>query len=193
MNFLAHAVLSKLDEPLLLGNMVADMISKQQELIFPPTIQYGIRQHRFIDSFTDEHQEVRRSVALLRPNHKKYSPVVMDVLWDLMLAENWDTYIDIPIRSFITEVYSMLKANEAVFPDKLKGKFNFLIEKDFLFMYTNKVGMATILEKIEKSTAFPSNFSNAILDYEEHHSVFEDSFSVFFPELVTALEQEDSF
>ncbi len=188
MNFLAHALLSNNVEHILLGNLVADIISKKDELFFSSKILHGIDHHRAIDHFTDHHVEVKKCVQLIRPNHGKYAPVVTDLLWDLVLAENWDTYCDVPLRTFTNQVYQSLRNNWVHFPPNVQSKFDYLINQDFLFMYSHLEGMQIILNKIEARTAFKSNFSSALLDYEKHHTSFTKSFLVFFSDLIEYLK-----
>ena len=88
MNFLAHAWLSFHDPDLLAGNMMADFVRGKQSQVFSPAVQQGIRLHRAIDAFTDQHPETRRASAYLREACGRYSGVFMDVIYDHFLARD---------------------------------------------------------------------------------------------------------
>ena len=53
MNFLAHLYLSGNNEPVMIGNFIADHLKGKQWMALPEEIQKGVVLHRFIDSFTD--------------------------------------------------------------------------------------------------------------------------------------------
>ena len=82
MNFLAHLYLSGNDEPLMVGNFIADHIRGYDWKAFPQQIQNGILLHRFIDEYTDNHPIVEQSKALMRNTFHKYTPVISDIYFD---------------------------------------------------------------------------------------------------------------
>ena len=57
---------------------------------YPPAVQAGIRLHRAIDTFTDQHPVVRRSTQRLREaGYGKYAGVISDMFLDHFLAHNF--------------------------------------------------------------------------------------------------------
>jgi acyl carrier protein phosphodiesterase len=104
MNHLAHFVLSGGDADLAIGNFVADFITNRQLPDFTEAVQRGIRLHREIDAFTDAHPIVKQSTKRLHPFHHKYSPVIVDVYYDFLLAKNWDTFFELKIKNSKLEI-----------------------------------------------------------------------------------------
>ena len=92
MNFLAHLYLSGDDKEIMLGNLIADSVKGNAILDFNEGVQEGIRLHRRIDHFTDEHPIVQRSKERLRPKYHKFAGVVTDMFYDHFLARDWDHY-----------------------------------------------------------------------------------------------------
>jgi acyl carrier protein phosphodiesterase len=99
MNHLAHFVLSGDDTDLAIGNFVADFITNRQLPDFTEGVQRGIWLHREIDAFTDAHPVVKQSTKRLHPFHHKYSPVIVDVYYDFLLAKNWDKLFELKIKN----------------------------------------------------------------------------------------------
>jgi acyl carrier protein phosphodiesterase len=99
MNHLAHFVLSGGDADLAIGNFVADFITNRQLPDFSAAVQRGIHLHREIDAFTDAHPIVKQSTKRLHPFHHKYSPVIVDVYYDFLLAKNWDKFFELKIKN----------------------------------------------------------------------------------------------
>ena len=92
MNFLAHLFLAgPAAAPdyagRLVGQFIADSVPGRQLLAYPAAVQVGIRAHRAIDAFTDQHPLVRRTTARLRAaGLGKYAGVVADMGYDHLLA-----------------------------------------------------------------------------------------------------------
>jgi acyl carrier protein phosphodiesterase len=104
MNHLAHFVLSGGDADLAIGNFVADFITNRQLPDFSAGVQRGIWLHREIDAFTDSHPIVKQSTKRLHPFHHKYSPVIVDVYYDYLLAKNWDSFFELKIKNSKLEI-----------------------------------------------------------------------------------------
>ena len=85
MNHLAHCFLSD-DDDILLGNFIGDYIKGSTWKLLPEPVQKGIFIHRHIDAYTDAHEACDRSVNRIRTFAGRYSPPMVDVLYDHILA-----------------------------------------------------------------------------------------------------------
>ncbi len=92
MNFLAHVYLSGNNEQLILGNLIADAVKGKQIDNFSHDIVKGIKLHRLIDSYTDNHAVFKKSVNRLEVVYKKYASVICDIFYDHFLAKNFHVY-----------------------------------------------------------------------------------------------------
>ncbi len=184
MNFLAHIYLSCDHNELLVGNFMADFVSNRQVKSLSPSIQQGIMLHRAIDSFTDNHPLVRQGCVRLRKDHGKYAPVVIDLLYDYVLASNWEKYYPLPLEEFSQNVYSIFNENIDLFPDKLQKRIPLMIQDDFLTKYRTIEGLSFALRMMDKRTKFPSQFTKAAEQIIEEKELFESEFHRFFPEVI---------
>jgi acyl carrier protein phosphodiesterase len=75
MNWLAHLHLSEPNPEFRLGNLLADIATKQSLASLPAAFQRGITQHRRIDAFTDSHPLAGVSRALQRIGSRLRRPV----------------------------------------------------------------------------------------------------------------------
>ena len=55
MNYLAHLYLSGESEKVIVGNFIGDYVKGKSFTDYPEQIAGGIKLHRSIDSFTDQH------------------------------------------------------------------------------------------------------------------------------------------
>ncbi len=209
MNHLAHFVLSNGDADLAVGNFVADFITNRQLPDFTEGVQRGIWLHREIDAFTDAHPIVKQSTKRLHPFHHKYSPVIVDVYYDFLLAKNWDKLFELKIKNselkvddlifnaelskqdtpsvslpfFVENVYNLLTIRHLELPERLKMMLPKMIAGNFLMQPTTFKGLEKSFARIEKHAAFPGNFGNAAEHLEEFLDAFDAEFCAFFPDL----------
>jgi acyl carrier protein phosphodiesterase len=59
-----------------------------------------------------------------------------------------------------------------------------MIDGNFLIKYTTIEGLMFTFEKIQEAARFPSDFSQAIEDLENHYDTLYQEFNYFFPDLV---------
>ena len=190
MNFLAHLYLSCGDDDLLVGNFIADFISNKELTNYPDQVVEGIMLHRAIDSYTDSHPIVRKSVSRLHESQGKYSPVVMDIMFDYLLGRSWKIYSGVTLEDFATQVYEIFSNRMSEFPDKLRKALPFMIKNKFLESYATEEGLRFTLEKMDERTKFPSDFPSAIAVLNENLELFENEFNQFFPDAISFVDEK---
>lgn len=183
MNYLAHLYLSNNDPQILIGNFIADHVKGSAVDTYTGGIREGIRIHRFIDAFTDAHPVVATSKERLRPEFRKYAPVIVDVFYDHFLARDWEQYHGSTLSDFASESYKLLYENAALIPDRALHMLRYMEAQNWLLSYAGMEGMQRALTGLSRRTTFESNMQNAHLFLEKHYVAFEEEFQVFFPEL----------
>lgn len=180
-------LLSGSDTDIIAGNYVADFISNREVKNYPTGIQNGIIIHRKIDFYTDTHPLVKQSTARLREHYHKYAPVVIDILYDYVLVQNWDRYSELDIQNFCNNIYKALEASYEWMPEKLVNRTKGMILSNWLVKYGTAKGINKTFEHLDKRTRFPTNFENAFSIFVEDYNAYELEFNAFFPELINTL------
>lgn len=183
MNFLSHLYLAGNSEGLIIGNFIADSVKGNEYKSFSKEIQQGILLHRKIDSFTDSHPVVEISKQRLRAKYRKYSSVIIDIYYDHFLAINWKNYSDVELDTFVASVYSIIKKNHFLLPEKATHFTKYMLEHNILLNYRNLEGIEKVLWGMSRRAKFVSNMEHSILDLKEHFTLFENEFKIFFPHL----------
>ncbi len=183
MNFLAHIYLSGDDEELQIGNFIADSVKGKKYLSFPPKIQEGIILHRAIDTFTDTHSVVRKSVRRLFPVYSHYSTVIVDILYDHYLAANWKDYSAIPLDQYVQNFYNSLNKNYKVLPLKVQQFLPYMIRDNWLLDYATIEGIGKILMQMDQRTGNKSKMDLAVHELKMFYPEFENEFKIFFKDL----------
>ncbi len=184
MNYLAHLHLSNHHPMLTIGNMIADFINNKQVEIYSPAVQRGIHLHRFIDTYTDQHPVVRQGTERLRPTQGKYAPVVIDILYDHLLAVNWEKYSSMSLADFAKKQYRLLEENLEILPKKLQKNLPGMIKGNWLEGYGQEAGIRYTLKRMDERTKFPSFFVEAYDTLQKFYPLFEKEFNAFYPDLI---------
>lgn len=188
MNFLAHIYLSGENTALQTGNFIADAVKGNQFEQYTPLVQKGIRLHRAIDSFTDQHPIVLQSIERLRESQKKYAPVAVDIFYDHFLAKNWLAYHKEDLYNYTQDFYARIR-QEANLPAKIQMLLPYMIKQNWLYNYRKISAIKQVFEGMSRRTKFASNLLDAPKALEENYEAFQQDFESFFPEIVSFVKQ----
>ena len=184
MNYLAHIYLSRDDELISIGNFMADHVKGNKFKLYAPDLQKGILLHRQIDSFTDAHELVRKSKRRLDDRYGLYRGIIIDILYDHMLAKNWSIYSDVLLSKYTQSFYLRLNRHYEVLPEKVQYMSKYLIKDDWLLSYAEIEGIRKVLEGMNRRTGGKSDMNLAIHDLIAHYDAFESDFTAFFKDLI---------
>lgn len=190
MNFLAHLYLSGPSDKIKIGNFIADSIKGNKYLDYPEEIQKGILLHRSIDKFTDTHTISHECAKFFNPKYRKYSPVVVDIIYDHFLARNWDKYHTEKLHSFVNKTNILLLKNYFILPAKMKKILPFLIKNKRLENYASIEGINTILEIMPKYTSLPKHNEYAIEQLKNKYEQLDSMFDEFFTDIIEYVRTE---
>ncbi len=187
MNFLAHLYLSGNDEPLMVGNFIADHIRGYDWKTFPPQIQNGILLHRFIDEYTDSHPVVEQSKALMRNTFHKYTPVICDIYFDHFLAAEWNKFSDEALSDYSKRIYIVLHKYQQFLPERTEHMLGYMEKEDWLKHYATLGGLHKALSGMGRRASFANNMNEAASFLEKNYTSFKQHFDLFFPDLQNAV------
>lgn len=120
MNHLAHVLLAGDDELLRLGGLMGDFVRGTPDPALPPRLVDGIRLHRAIDVFTDNHPDVVAARALFAPPYRRYASILLDMWFDHCLARDFARWSGVLLEAFSDDVRALLHRHDALLPDDLR-------------------------------------------------------------------------
>jgi acyl carrier protein phosphodiesterase len=183
MNYLAHAYLS-FDKPgILVGNMISDFVKGKKQYDYPVTIQQGIRLHRAIDNYTDQHDATREAKVFFKASVGLYAGAFVDVVYDHFLATDEDQFSEEGWRIFSQNVYRDLAANADFFPEKFARMFPYMRSQDWLFNYRFDWGMENSFNGLARRAQYLTTASHAFISFREHYGELKELYKVFFPDV----------
>ncbi|MBN8825646.1 MULTISPECIES: ACP phosphodiesterase [unclassified Spirosoma] len=187
MNLLAHAYLSGRHPELIIGNFSGDFIKGDPEnprhQLTPGEIA-GVRLHRAIDTFTDEHPAVAAVRDLLHPRCHKYAGAAVDIFFDHFLAANFLTLTGEPLSGFVAYFYQTIQMHTNRLPAPVARMAEYMIRQDWLMSYQFLEGIDRSLKGVSRRTAYPSGLDTAIEDLERYYTEIGTYFADFWPQLV---------
>lgn len=183
MNHLAHIYLSGTNKQLVIGNYIADYIRGNNYQHLPSEIITGIKMHRAIDEFTDNHTLFREATKLVRPSLSKFSGVAIDIFFDYFLANNWKDYHNTDLNSFSDEIYSLIKNNWDYIPEKGRRFYTYMVAHNLLLNYREMETLTMVFKGIDSRTQFETNLTQATYELNSNHDRLNDLFVRFFNDL----------
>ncbi|HMN04926.1 MAG TPA: ACP phosphodiesterase [Flavobacteriales bacterium] len=183
MNFLGHLLVSGTKPLVIVGNFMADAVKGRDLSEWSPDLRKGIRMHRRIDSYTDNHPLTLIGRERLWEHCGKYAGVALDLFYDHAIAKHWGDLHPEPLEEFTHRMYALLQAHSHLMPARTRHMLPYMVANDWLTSYAHVEGIARALRGL--STRVPGGTvllgAEAIL--QEHHAAFEAECLDFLPDL----------
>jgi acyl carrier protein phosphodiesterase len=189
-NFLGHAYLSFGSEEILVGNMISDFVKGKAWMTYPEEIKKGIRLHRMIDAYTDDHSAIKEVKQIFRTDYRLYSAPIVDVLLDHFLANNPAHFTNTNLGLFTQSIYQTLEKQTAVLPPRFVHMFYYMKKEDWLYHYHTKAGIERSLHGLVRRSAFLQESERAVALFNKHYDDIVSLSNDFFKDVkVFAKEQ----
>lgn len=190
MNLLAHFFLSGTNEQLLtVGNFLGDFVKGKKYMNYAPEVRKGILLHRAIDSFTDHHPMVIQSKRRLYSRYHHYSSVLVDLYYDYVLASGFNKFSEQALPVFVGQVYTLLDQHLELFPEQAKITLPYMKRDNWLLNYSRLEGIDKACKGLAQHRPHASSIASGVEELEEHFSLFEAEFHLFFPDIQEHVEK----
>ncbi len=179
MNFLGHIFLTPDNDELLFGNFIADSVKGNPLKHYSGLVAEGIRFHRAIDEFTDNHPLVKQGVNRFRSDQGRFAPVVIDVVYDHILASDWKQYHVEDLKSFVDTTYQRLESQSHEFPKRVEHFFPFMKSQNWLYNYQFEWGLKKSLEGLDRRTSIETEMVKSVDVFKHNEREFREEFAAF--------------
>lgn len=195
LNHLAHCLLSFGEEGVLVGNFMGDYVKGNRWKEYAPDVQRGLLLHRAIDAYTDAHPIYNISVTRLRKFAGRYTPPVIDILYDHLLSIHWKEHVPrdifptesgdpVALHVFAENTYQMLQNRVGDMPEQLQERLPRMLTGRFLHTYSTPEGMAWVMDWFSRRLPADFNPAATLEFFFENLSAFSEDFHAFFPDLL---------
>lgn len=191
MNYIAHIHLAHVTNTSTLGNFLGDFIKGRDYKVLPNHIANGVLLHRKIDSFTDQHLQVRKLKQAFPKNLRRMSGVVIDIYFDHLLCLHWHQYHHQSIETVLNEFYQELSTHNIMVSEHFDKVKQGLLTYKWLIDYKSSSSCSRAFYQIEKRLNGRVLFADLANEYlpSVHHDI-EAAFNSFYPELLQYSQQE---
>jgi acyl carrier protein phosphodiesterase len=189
MNFLGHLLVSGNDPLVITGNFMADAVKGRDLSQHPDGIQRGIRLHRHIDTFTDQHAITLQGRERLRTHCGKFAGVALDIFYDHCIASTWAEKE--PLPAFAQRMYTLLDAHHHLMPERTQRMLPYMMRGDWLTSYATLDGIADALAGLAHRVPHGSVLVGAERVLAAHRDAYVAECSAFLRDLRTHLSREE--
>ena len=184
MNHLAHLVLAGPNPDHRLGALLGDHVKGRLALqTLPAGLRSGVVLHRRIDAWTDAHPVVLDLARGLDPPWRRYSGVILDVLFDAMLVRNWCRYHARPLAQFAKEIDDLLMARRAELPARLIRFALWARAVDLWTRYDERAMLDEIFSRLARRHGRLEPLASGTRLLEQRETEIEQTFNEVFPDL----------
>ena len=192
MNYLAHLYFADDTPESRVGNLMADFVRGPVERQpYNGAVMRGMRSHVAVDRYTDGHDVVRESKALISSGRRRFAGIIVDVCYDHFLARNWSEYSDVPLSEFIDRTYGSLSAYRGDMPPVLSRVIQHMVRNDWLRGYRETSGIGRALDGLSMRLRRPNTLAGSVEELEANYGEMEGHFLRFFPDLVQHMERRE--
>jgi acyl carrier protein phosphodiesterase len=176
MNFLGHLYFSQDDVQLQYVNLFGDFVKGRDLSRYSSFVQRGIKLHRTIDSYIDNHAEVRELMHQLYEKLPKISGIAIDLYFDHLLAKNWKEFHTLEYDSYLERFYN---AN-VNYKDEFTTEFLILIERmkeyNWMHYYQFHDGLIKMCNGLSRRISFENKLSDAPIVFSENEELITEVF-----------------
>jgi acyl carrier protein phosphodiesterase len=190
LNYLAHAFLSFNNAEILTGNLMNDFVKGKAVLQYSTSIQLGMKLHKFIDVFTDEHSITKNLKKFFQPHYRLYAGAFIDICYDHFLALHFNTYSKDSLFTFTQKAYAQLDTQQNYFHPTFAKIFPNMKQHNWLYNYQFTWGIQRSFEGLQFRARYIDEVQTAFNLFNEHYITLEKGFLNYFPELFTASKKE---
>lgn len=183
MNHLAHVFLAPDSTEARVGSILGDFTRGIDVSLLPVPVQQGIRHHRAVDSFTDQHPEVLASKAIFSRQRRRFAGVALDILYDHYLLRHWQRFSQTDRGIFVESIYQELQRNEHLMPEKMAQVTRRMVEHDWFGAYRDLESIGYALDRVAGRIRFANKFTGMIDEIRANDVELEKRFLRFFPDL----------
>ncbi len=185
MNFLAHFHLAWPDEGLVAGGLEGDYYKGPLRGDLPADIERGVRLHRAVDAYTDDHPLVRQLRRDFPPELRRFAGILIDLCFDHFLSLHWGRFADVDLPEFNATIYHSLQQRCDHLSPSSQRMLARLVEHDILGLYHRWETVPASAEAIGRRFRRSNPFTDVDAPLSAFRDRLESDFLDFYPELVT--------
>lgn len=181
MNFLAHAFLAGEQPAMQVGGLIGDFVKGPLPAGLPDDLAAGVRLHRAIDSFADQHPAFLRSRARVSPPRRRVAGILVYMYYDHFLAVEWARYHPQQLSQFTRLLYARAQQREVELPERFVALLPRIQRDDWLSSYREPESIALALDRMAARMQRTDALYGGGEELLAHYAGFAADFAEFLP------------
>jgi acyl carrier protein phosphodiesterase len=182
MNYLAHAYLSFNQPGILVGNMISDFVKGKKQYDYSILIQKGIKLHRSIDAFTDDHPITKELKKIFKPAYGLYAGAFIDIVYDHFLANDKTCFASAHIlERFSIDTYAILEQGITTTPLNFQQMFPYMKAYNWLYNYRYDWGIQKSFAGMVRRAKYMNDAETAFTLFQSNKTIIGSMYNEFFP------------
>ena len=143
MNFLCHSEIAlyvseqspslrNQQAGMLAGAVLGDFLKGPLKETWDPSLTMGIKLHRKIDAMSNRNAVIQNACDRFPSTMRRLAPILIDIVSDYFLTEDWKTYQQVNLQTFSTKCYSALTSYEKVTDNSFSNFLKYMKKKNVL-------------------------------------------------------------
>jgi len=192
MNYLAHLHIAEHTQTSLLGNFLGDFVKGNPDGLFNKAVVKGIRLHRFVDSYTDNHPLIKLSKPLFPKELRRFSPISLDMFWDHCLAKHWLMFHDDSLAQFTLQAQAtvIIEKRELLLPERFEHVSELVWKGRWFEHYANIGNIEFALQRIASRRPKMKPLGDTFNTLEHHYEQLTETFFRLYPNVLEVTIKE---
>ncbi len=180
MNLLGHLYLSQNESPeVRLFNLLGDRYKGSRFDALSHGAQKGIRIHREIDHFMDNHNAVMILRTELSGHLPKVSGVALDIFFDFILASAWTNFHKNSLDEFLDSFFESIINEVETIPQNYASWIKNLQEHKYIHRYNHIESVVAISEHLHHKLNFKTEIDKAPIIFYTFESRIREVFEEY--------------
>lgn len=166
----------------MIANLYGDWVKGRDLSAYSLVQQKGIRLHREIDDYMDNHPSVRICMQSLYADLPKVTGIAMDLFFDHLLAKQWSKFHKVPFVDFLNDFYTAIPNFQQnydphfiQFLDRLKGY-------RWMHYYDKEEGLSKACQGVGSRISFPNELKHGLKVFRANRLLIEATFETYMQE-----------
>lgn len=176
----------------MMANLFGDFVKGKDYTYLPDIVYEGVRLHREIDDYIDNHPlvvELRRNLYQDLP---KIAGIAIDLYFDHILAREWKEYSKSPLPEFIDDFFKYalnpknqrFKKGDFHYPEGYIYLLEMIHKNKWILSYQQIDGLIMASNGLSKRISFPNKLTEAPKIYLSNRYNIENTFNSFMEDAI---------
>jgi acyl carrier protein phosphodiesterase len=180
LNLLGHLYLSQNESAeSRLYNLLGDRYKGNSFEQLSAEAQKGIRMHRFIDNFMDQHGAVKALKAKISNSLPKVSGIALDVFFDYLLASEWQRFHRNELDLFLNSFFESIQGPIEKVPIEHTLWIDGLNKNRYIHQYKQFESVVAISEHLHRKLKFKTEIYRSPIIFSTFESEIRDVFEEY--------------